>query len=196
MSRTHLVRFGVMGHVGPFVAVDAARYPRQQRVIVRTARGLEVGEVVAPPEGLLEEPPRPTRVTTNGNLTGPPPAGALLRQMTVEDELLSARLEQNRNEAFEACAEHLKKQRVPATLIDIEQLFDGRRLFFYFLGEVPPEIEGSLNTLARRYDAVANVRQFAETLASGCGPGCGLASPGGSCDACNGCTLASACNQM
>ena len=47
MSAFHLVRFGLLGHVGRFAAVDAVRYPRRARVIVRSGRGLEVGEVLA-----------------------------------------------------------------------------------------------------------------------------------------------------
>ena len=39
-----------MGQVGRFTAVDAVRYPRRSRVIVRTRRGLELGEVLIPPD--------------------------------------------------------------------------------------------------------------------------------------------------
>ena len=45
----HLVRYSLLGHVGRFASVDANRYPRQTRVIVRSPRGLEIGEVLAPP---------------------------------------------------------------------------------------------------------------------------------------------------
>ena len=50
MSHYHLVRVGAMGQVGRFAAVDAVRYPRRSRVIVRTRRGLEMGEVLCPPD--------------------------------------------------------------------------------------------------------------------------------------------------
>ena len=49
MSRYHLVRVGAMGQVGRFAAVDAVRYPRHSRVIVRTRRGLEMGDVLRRP---------------------------------------------------------------------------------------------------------------------------------------------------
>ena len=49
MGYHHLVRVGALGHVGRFTAVDAVRYPRDTRVVVRTGRGLEVGEILAPP---------------------------------------------------------------------------------------------------------------------------------------------------
>ena len=50
MSRYHLVRVGAMGQVGRFAAVDAVRYPRRSRVIVRTRRGLEIGDVLRRPK--------------------------------------------------------------------------------------------------------------------------------------------------
>src|SRR4051794_28895219 len=49
MPRHHLVRVGVLGHVGRFTSVDATRFPRGARVVVRTSRGLELGEILAPP---------------------------------------------------------------------------------------------------------------------------------------------------
>ena len=42
-----------MGQVGRFAAVDAVRYPRRSRVIVRTRRGLELGEVLMSPQHSL-----------------------------------------------------------------------------------------------------------------------------------------------
>ena len=60
--------------------------------------------------------------------------GVLLRRLTVEDELLVARLERSRAEAFEACVDALQARQIAATLVDVEHLFDGRSLYFYILG--------------------------------------------------------------
>ena len=56
---------------------------------------------------------------------------------------------------------------------DVEHLFDGAGLFFYFLGEVPAEAEHFTQQLAEQYETTVEFRKFAETLAEGCGPGCG-----------------------
>ncbi len=50
MSRHHFVRVGALGHVGRFTSVDAVSYPRDAKVIVRTSRGLEAGEILGPAE--------------------------------------------------------------------------------------------------------------------------------------------------
>jgi cell fate regulator YaaT (PSP1 superfamily) len=175
MSRQHFVRVGLLGHVGRFTSVDAVEYPRASRVIVRTSRGLETGEVL----GAADEAP----VRGTGD-------GSILRGMTVEDELLEARLEKNRQKALDACTARLDELGVRATLVDVEHLFDGRSLFFYFLGDVTPDVEAVTSELAEVYDAAAEFRKFSETLTQGCGPGCGTEQAAGQ----GGCTLcAKAC---
>jgi cell fate regulator YaaT (PSP1 superfamily) len=177
MSRHHFVRVGLLGHVGRFTSVDAVAYPRASRVIVRTSRGLEAGEILGPAEETV------VRGITDGSI---------LRGMTVEDELLIARLEKNRQKALDACTAKLTERGIAATLFDVEHLFDGRSLFFYFLGEVTPEIEAITAELAEVYDAAAEFRKFSETLSVGCGPGCGTEEGAGHAE--GGCTVcATAC---
>ena len=177
----HLVRYSLLGQVGRFVSNDATCYPRQSRVIVRSRRGLEIGEILSEPE------PSDNTSTTEGEI---------LRRMTVEDQLLEARLEKHRHNAFQACSELLATNQVAAALVDVEHLFDGQGLFFYFLGEVPPEAERLTQQLAETYEATVEFRKFTETLTEGCGPGCGTeeAMGQGGCESCTTCAVASACS--
>ena len=180
----HLVRYSLLGQVGRFVAADAMLYPRQSRVIVRSVRGLEIGTVLCgPADG---------EVVDEG---APQIDGQILRRMTVQDDLLEARLEKHRHNAFTACESLLQEHQVPAALIDVEHLFDGQGLFFYFLGEVPPEADRLTQQLADTYETTVEFRKFAETLAEGCGPGCGTeeAMGQGGCASCTSCAVASAC---
>ncbi len=181
MSRHHFVRVGIFGHVGRFTSVDAVAYPRASRVIVRTSRGLETGEILGPADDDLD------RRSTDGSI---------LRGMTLEDELLEVRLQKNRQKAVDACTAQLAESGIQATLLDVEHLFDGRSLFFYFLGEVTPEVETVTAELAEVYNAAAQFRQFSDTLTLGCGPGCGTenAMGQGGCSTCaTACAVASAC---
>jgi cell fate regulator YaaT (PSP1 superfamily) len=170
-----------MGQVGRFAAVDAVRYPRHSRVIVRTRRGLEIGEVLAAPDD-------------NGNRLAEAD-GDLLRGMTIEDELLVARLEKHRQAAYEACAALLAEHKLSAVLVDVEHLFDGQGLFFYFLGSVPAEVETLTTQLAEAYETKVQFRKFTETLIEGCGPGCGTeeVKGRGGCETCSSCAVAGAC---
>ena len=175
----HLVRVGLLGHVGRFHAVDGARYPRRARVVCRTARGLELGEVLQSSDDARGEPD-----------------GQLLRGMTVEDDLLWDRIQRRQQEAYAACARLLAEHDQSAVLMDVEHLLDGQSLYFYFLGNVAPEVERLTEELARTYEANVQFRQFTETLTAGCGPDCGMEdAPGGGCASggCGSCAVASAC---
>jgi cell fate regulator YaaT (PSP1 superfamily) len=169
-----------MGVIGRFTSVDGTLFPRHSRVIVRTGRGLEVGEVLSPPDGVS---------------FAEASDGSILRGMAVEDSLLAARLEKNRQQACDACAALLAERGIDAVLMDAEQLFDGHTLAFYFLGEVTPELEALTDELAARYDARVEFSKFADTLEHGCGPGCGTESAAGQgCTSCGaGCAIAGAC---
>jgi cell fate regulator YaaT (PSP1 superfamily) len=166
-----------MGHVGRFASLDAARYPRAARVIVRTERGLEAGEVLSQGEDIH-------RSQTDG---------VILRGMTVEDELLEGRLSRHKHKAFQACSARIAELGLGVTLIDVEHLFDGRSLYFYFLGDPPPELDGVLAELAELYDAKVQFRRFSDTLTAGCGPGCGTEAGAGCGETCGSCALTGAC---
>lgn len=178
MARQYLVRIGILGHVGRFTTVDAVSYQRNQRVICRTLRGLEVGEILAPAsDDTLSETD-----------------GSLIRRVATEDELLLTRLERNRQDAYEACVRDLADRQIDAMLIDVEHLFDGQSLYFYFLGNVPPEVEPITGELADAYDSHAQFRRFTDTLTAGCGPDCGTDEATGCGSNCGSCAIAQACH--
>ena len=177
MARCHLVRVGALGQVGRFAALDAVRYERASRVIVRTRRGLETGEILSQGEDIH-------RRQTDG---------VILRGMTVEDDLLESRLNKHKHRAFQACARRIAELRMPVTLMDVEHLFDGRSLFFYFLGDPPPELDAVLAELTELYDANVQFRRFSDTLTAGCGPDCGTKDGAGCGESCGSCAIAGAC---
>ena len=178
MSRQHLVRVGALGTVGSFTSVDAVLYPRASRVVVRTGRGLEVGEVLAGPDAH-------TQLES---------AGSILRGVTVEDDLLLARLERNRAEAYEACASRLAELNLSVVLMDVEQLFDARTLAFYFLGEMTPEVESITAELADLYESRVQIQKFVDAVNEGCGPGCGTDAAAGCTTCATGCAISAACS--
>ena len=179
MSLYHYVRVGALGQLGRFQAIDARRYPRDSRVVLRTVRGLEIGHVLAPPDRDDQDQGQPD--------------GSILRGMTVEDELLADRLEKNKHRAFEACTQRLADLNEEATLIDVEHLFDGRSLIFYFLGAITPAIERITGELADTYESKVKFRNFTDALTNGCGPNCGTENAEGGCKSCVSCAVSAAC---
>lgn len=177
MPRFHLVRVGALSHIGRFTSIDATRFPRGSRVVVRSGRGLEVGHVLSPPAFESDAPAD----------------GSILRGMTVEDELLEARLGRKRQAAYDACRRRLSELLVETVLLDVEHLFDGQTLVFYFLGPQPPELQAITSELAAAYDAVAQLGTFADVLIHGCGPDCGTDAAAGCGSCASGCAVAGLC---
>jgi cell fate regulator YaaT (PSP1 superfamily) len=176
VSHQYFVRVGLLGQVGRFAPADFAAYRRGARVVCRTARGIEAGEVLS---------------EANSETPGD---GDILRRVTIEDDLLLERLQRNRDEAFEACTQLLAERGVPAVLMDVEHLLDGGSIYFYFLGEPPAEAESLVAELAEAYETKIQFHRFAETLTEGCGPGCGTEEAQNGCGAtCGACAVASAC---
>lgn len=174
----HLVRIGVLGHIGRFQAYDARQFQRDAAVVCRTHRGLEFGSVLT---SLQHD---------NSNL---PRMGTIIRAATAEDHLLRARIDKNRSSAFDECQLLLSKRSVTVPLMDVEVLFDGKSIYFYFLGEITAEVEALTSELSEAYEANVQLRRFGETMTAGCGPDCGTGE-GGSCgDQCSGCAVAEAC---
>lgn len=181
-----LVRVGLMGQVGRFRPAAPVRARHGQRVILRTARGLEIGEFLGEC-GAGTVPAMPIQGAD----------GDLLRLMTPEDELLAARLERRRHEAFTTCESWLKDHGFDAQLVDVETLFDGGAIYFYFLGDAPPASEALEKELGDHYAAKIRLGDFADLLEHGCGPGCGTeeaAGCGSSSGGCSSCGLVAACH--
>lgn len=174
----HLVKTGVMGLVGRFRSIDHKTYPRNHRVICRTDRGLEFGEVIC-------------EVDSQENATE---NGVLLRAVSRNDDLILERLQRHRDRAFNACQQLINERGLAGILVDVEHLFDGQSLFFYFLGDVSSELEELTGELAEAYEAKVRFRKFTETLAKGCGPDCGTKESGCSSGGCGSCKLAGSCS--
>ena len=104
-------------------------------------------------------------------------------------------LEKNRQAAYAACEARLAELGTPNVLVDVEHLFDGRTLLFYFLGELTPEVEALTDELAELYEAHAQFRSFSQAVTEGCGPHCGTeAATGHGCTSCaTGCAIAGHC---
>lgn len=175
-----------MGVVGNYDAADYRVYDRDSRVICRTARGLEWGSVICH----VDECHLPDDGHNIGQHAG---HGDLLRAVTPDDELILSRLERFRDRAYNACIALLEERSVSATLVDVEHLFDGESLYFYYFGEVNQQVEAITAELAELYDRKVKFRKFAETLASGCGPTCGTSESGCASGGCGSCALAGGC---
>lgn len=173
LETTVLTRVGMHGQVGRFRLAEPIALKRRERVVCRTVRGLEVGEVLAhSASDSLEEAD-----------------GRILRKMRPEDELLWGHLQELGQAAHQACDEQLKHLSASAVLIDVEPLLDGRTLYFHFLSEVDNEIQSCLDDLVALYEKQVQESKFAQLLEHGCGPGCGTSEAKNGCGSRGGCAV-------
>ncbi len=178
MSIDYLVETGLFGQISRLRSPDSRRYQADDPVVCRTERGLEAGRIVC----CLDEEP-----------WHEPAAGDIMRRMTPEDRMIAERLVRYRDRAFDACTRLLNERQIPAVLVDVEHLLDGQSIFFYFLGEVTPELDALTAELCAAYDAKVRFRQFAERMANGCGPECGTGASGCGTGGCGSCALSGRC---
>lgn len=164
----------------------------------------EAGKVLSLAQGEVVEGDGPAKEPAGGGTeraagTGRS-IGRILRPLTANDELVLARLDRNKREAFERCADRVAELGLPVMLVDAELLFDGQGLYFYFLGAESPELDaataGLAAELAETYETAVRFRSFTAKVEEGCGPGCGEEKAEGGCGNCadQGCAIASACS--
>jgi hypothetical protein len=182
MAHLYLIRYGLMAQVGKFTA-DSADFERGTTVVIRSHRGTELGEVLAPLPSASgdDEPVAPARVL---RAAGP-------------DDLEQARqAESTRPTRFELCQRFFQDGVWPMELIDVEPLLDDRRTVLHYLGPHRLDVSGLLSAFRTTCDLDVMLEPVgrdvpdeeeavAEPEEAGCGScgseGGGCGSSGGGC---------------
>lgn len=165
-----------MPGIGRFRIEELGTISRGSRVVCRSPRGLEVGQVLYP----VALPVRDGQIIADG---------WILRRMTPADELLWGQLEYLSRIARDECRQWLCDQRIEATLLEVEPLLDGQTLFFHFLGAVDEIVQRRMDALVKVYQRSVARSQFARLLEHGCGPGCGTENAANGCGTKGGCAV-------
>ncbi len=144
----YIVRFGAMRLLGVFSPTDDRPYSRGARVIVKTERGLEVGEV------LCEATPRAVAALSS------PPKGQILRVMTAEDANELKRIQAHQGQKFRVCQECIAKLGLEMELVDVEHLFGGERVIVYYLADGRVDFRELVRMLASEFQTRIEMRQI------------------------------------
>ncbi|MGC8836966.1 MAG: PSP1 domain-containing protein [Anaerolineae bacterium] len=115
-------------------------------VIVETAHGHEMGQVVFPPKEVPEE-------EVVGQLK------KVLRRATAWDAVQAAYYRAREAKALERCEEKVREHNLPMKLIAAEYSFDGSRLVFYFTAEKRVDFRALVRDLARTFKTRIELRQ-------------------------------------
>lgn len=139
------VRYGLMAVTQAFTCEDAV-YHIGDKVIVRSPRGVDAGEIVA----------RPVAAPADEEISG-----EILRAANEADEkVLEYITGQREPEEFSVCQECIAQHGLPMRLVGVEHLFSGEKIIFYFLSENRVDFRELVKELARRYRTRIEMRQI------------------------------------
>jgi cell fate regulator YaaT (PSP1 superfamily) len=148
MPNTYVVRYGLMKFLGEFRGLPGQSHPRGQKVVIRSDRGQEMGEVLSPATDrtalFLENPIR----------------GDILRVASAEDAEGEAKLKEHQKNGYEACREMIARRRLQMDLVDVEAILGGERLVFYYLAEKRVDFRELVKELARAFQTRIEMRQI------------------------------------
>lgn len=147
--RAFVVRYGAMRKVGEFTSRSNSWYRRGDDVIVRSNRGVEWGEV------LCEATPR-----TREYLRQSDSIGRILRGVSDEDRRSLDDVLHKETENFETGQRMILERRLQMQLVDVEQVFGGERLVFYYLAEQRVDFRELVKDLARHFKTRIEMRQI------------------------------------
>jgi cell fate regulator YaaT (PSP1 superfamily) len=143
-----LARHGSMRFIGEFTQPPNVCAKRGDLVVLRTERGQENGEVLCPatPQTVAAIP-EPTH-------------GDIVRVATAEDHEKIARIKDQQKTQFTKGEELVRQHRLAMQIVDVEYLFGGERLIFYFLAEGRVDFRELVKSMAREFHTRIELRQI------------------------------------
>ncbi|HUG18851.1 MAG TPA: regulatory iron-sulfur-containing complex subunit RicT [Planctomycetaceae bacterium] len=149
MSDAYIVRYGTMRVVGEFSGRSDQEYRRHQDVLVRTDRGIEWGEILLPADE-----------KTRTYLGSEKSAGRILRTARDEDYKSREELESKERREFDDCKKMISEHKLQMQLVDIEHIFGGERVIFYYLAEKRVDFRELVKALAKEFKTRIEMRQI------------------------------------
>lgn len=140
------VRFRTAGKVYYFDPgnLDIKLY---QRVIVETARGLEMGTVIMAGKEVEE-----SEVVQ--------PLKSVIRIATAEDFAIEGKNKEKEKAAFKICREKIAKHKLEMKLVDVEYTFDNNKILFYFTADGRIDFRELVKDLASVFKTRIELRQI------------------------------------
>ena len=146
MAEIVKIRLKKLGRVYRFLA-RGVTLSTGDPCIVQTDRGLEFGEVVAPPEQCPE--PLESRFPMK-----------VVRKASPRDIASHREIQSKEKEAFDTCAKKIADRDLPMKLVNVESTFDRKKLIFYFVAENRIDFRDLVKELACEFKTRIELRQI------------------------------------
>jgi len=160
-----LVRYGRMGHLGWF-GHDEDQIPKTySRVLIKTERGLELGELVGPfcyRGGQFKSSCQQVADYFSDASRDYPlgKGGSFVRFATADDLMEQTHLEASAKEELKCCQRFVKELGLPMKIVDAEHIFGGERIILYFISNGRVDFRELVKRLAKEYQTRIELRQI------------------------------------
>ena len=148
MGTKYVVRYGAMRLLGHFDSGNGDGLSRGSRAVIRTERGLEVGEILCPAGE------RTAEFLTDSH------GGQMLRLLSSDDERELERICAGERQEFDSARRMVAERKLQMVLVDIEHLFGGERVVLYYLSEKRVDFRDLVKSLASNFQTRVEMRQI------------------------------------
>jgi cell fate regulator YaaT (PSP1 superfamily) len=164
VEKKMLVRYGKMGSIGWFTHEEKNMPKAASKVMIKTERGLEIGEVVGrfcykscafkkTEEAVVEYfgVPQAECPVTGG--------GKFVRYATEQDLSEEHHIGIDAKQELARCKQIIAELNLQMKLVDIEHIFGGERIIFYFTAENRIDFRELVKKLAKEFQTRIEMRQ-------------------------------------
>ena len=137
-----------MRTLGVMTARQDASFRRSMEVVVRSDRGLEIGQVLCE--------------ATDDSLShlDKPAVGSIVRLVSDDDAQGIDRIDSARTKKLDACQRHIDASGLDMKLVEVEQLFGGERTIIYYISEDRVDFRELVKALAKEFSTRIEMRQI------------------------------------
>jgi cell fate regulator YaaT (PSP1 superfamily) len=142
----YIVRYGTMRSLG-VMSARTADYRRGMEVVIRSERGVEVGQVLCE--------------STEDELShlDQPPSGTIVRAVGDEDAVAIDAIESQRLKEIASCQKHVDALGLEMKLIEVERLLGGQRIVVYFVSDDRVDFRELVKLLVADFETRIEMRQ-------------------------------------
>jgi cell fate regulator YaaT (PSP1 superfamily) len=161
-----LVSYGRMNTLGWFEHQETNIPKMPSRVVVKTSRGLELGQIVGqfcPYRGgqfkLSQDQTKKYFEDSEIDISIED-AGKFIRYATADDISEERHLRKIAEEELESCRQFAKELNLPMKIVDAEHIFGGERLILYFVSDSRVDFRELVKKIARERQTRIEMRQI------------------------------------
>ena len=161
-----LARYGRMNTLGFFEHHEMKISKVKPRVVIKTDRGLELGYLVGQltayrggqfklSDGQIQD-----YFDESGIDFTPEHVGKFIRYATSADVSEERHLRKIAKEEMECCRHFVKEMGLPMKIVDVEHVFGGERIIFYFMSDGRVDFRELVKKVAQEYQTRIEMRQI------------------------------------